>query len=36
MLSFLKERKIDWCGIQGEEPSSEQFRSLLEQNSILL
>lgn len=34
--SFLKERKVDWDGIQSKEPSSEEFISLLKQNNILL
>lgn len=36
MASFLKERNINWNGIQSKEPTSEQFSSLLKQNDILL
>lgn len=36
MSNFFKERKLDWNGIQSEEPTSEQFVTLLKQNNILL
>lgn len=36
MMSFLKERNINWIGTQSEEPTSEQFSSLLKQNNIVL
>lgn len=34
--NFLKERDVHWKGILSEEPTSEQFSSLLKQNDILL
>jgi len=36
MSSFLKERNINWPGIQSQEPTSEQFSSILKKNNILL
>lgn len=36
MSSFLRERNVSWDGIQSQEPTSEQFSSLLKQNNILL
>lgn len=36
MSSFLKERNVNWDGIQSQEPTSEQFSSLLKKNNILL
>lgn len=36
ILSFLKERKVDWPGITSVEPTSDQFSSLLQENDILL
>lgn len=36
MSNFIKERNINWPGIQSEEPTSEKFSSLLQQNNILL
>ncbi|XP_025203573.1 separin [Melanaphis sacchari] len=36
MSSFLKERNVNWPGIQSQEPTSEQFSSILKKNNILL
>lgn len=36
MLNFIQERDIHWKGILSEEPTSEQFTSILKQNDILL
>jgi len=36
ILNFLKVRSIDWKGIKSEEPTSEQFSSLLQKNDIIL
>lgn len=36
MSNFFEERKLDWNGMQSEEPTSEQFISLLKHNNILL
>lgn len=34
--SFLKERQVNWPGIHSQEPSSEQFSSVLQNNDIVL
>lgn len=36
MLSFLKERDINWHGIHSEEPTSEKFTEILLKNNIVL
>lgn len=36
ILSFLKERQVNWPGINSEDPTSEKFCSILENNNIIL
>ncbi|XP_050541254.1 uncharacterized protein LOC126905523 isoform X2 [Daktulosphaira vitifoliae] len=36
MLSFLKERDINWQGLHSEEPTSEKFTEILRKNNIIL
>lgn len=36
MESFLRERKVDWCGTQRKTPTGEQFTSILKENDIFL
>ncbi|XP_050439007.1 uncharacterized protein LOC126844674 isoform X2 [Adelges cooleyi] len=36
MLTFLRERSIDWQGIKSEEPSADKFTKILQQYDIIL
>lgn len=36
ILSFLKKRQVNWPGIQSQDPTSEQFSSILHNNNIIL
>lgn len=33
---FLIERNVNWPGLKSEEPTASQFKSVLQQNDILL